>query len=214
VERALVKIGWQGKSVLFAGRTDAGVHAEGQVIAFDLDWGHAEEELNKALNAELPKDISADQVRRTRQNFHPRYDALSRTYQYRILTRPIRVPLMERYCWRVWPEVDVRRIKKESRHLIGSHNFAALGKAHQPGGSTFREISRAAWKKNGTELVFEISGNAFLYHMVRNIVMTLVKIGQGLEPAGRIKELLDNPAESKAQGLAPARGLSLLDVKY
>ncbi len=214
VERVLPKLGWKEKSVLFAGRTDAGVHAAGQVIAFDLDWGHTEEELQKAINAVLPHDISALEVKRTRNDFHPRYQALSRVYQYQILNSPIRNPLQERYIWRVWPEIDVKLVKTASRHLLGSHDFAAFGKPHQPGGSTIREIKSTAWKKEGKKLVFELEGNAFLYHMVRHIVAVLVKIGQGLEPVHKIKNYLDDPGGLDAQGLAPAQGLSLVEVKY
>ena len=214
LERGLLKIGWKGKSALFAGRTDAGVHAAGQVIAFDLDWGHTEKVLQKAINAVLPQDISAVEVKRTNKDFHPRYQALSREYHYQIRNSPTRDPLQERYIWRVWPETDVKLMRKASRYLIGSHDFSALGKPHQPGGSTCREISRAVWRKKGNKLVFELEGNAFLYHMVRHIVAVLVKIGQGLEPENIIKNYLDNPTGPEAQGLAPAHGLSLVEVKY
>jgi tRNA pseudouridine38-40 synthase len=214
LERGLLKIGWKGKSVLFAGRTDAGVHAAGQVIAFDLDWGHTESELQKAINAVLPPDISAVEVKRTSADFHPRYQALSREYHYQILNSPTRDPLQERYIWRVWPKLDVHLMEKASRHLIGTHDFAALGKPHQPGSSTIRMISRTAWRKKENKLVFELVGNAFLYHMVRHIVAVLVKIGQGLEPEQRLKEYLDYPGGPEAQGLAAAQGLSLVEVKY
>ena len=214
LEEALAKIGWQGKRVTLAGRTDAGVHAAGQVAAFDLNWGHAEEELEKALNAVLPKDIAAVRIERTRSDFQPRYEALSRKYHYTILTSPVRDPLQERYSWRVWPELDSRLMKRESRYLLGSHDFNALGAPHKPGGSTVREIKRARWQKQGNSLIFEIVGNAFLYHMVRRIVMALVKIGHHKEPAGGIKDYLENPTGPPAQGLAPARGLSLVKVEY
>jgi tRNA pseudouridine38-40 synthase len=214
LEEALRKIGWQGKRVLFAGRTDAGVHAAGQMVAFDLDWGHKEEELERALNAVLPPDIAAAKIRRTRNDFHPRYEALSRKYHYRILSSPVRDPLQERYCWRIWPELDLRLIRRESRYLLGSHDFQALGTPHKPEGSTIREIKRVRWLKKGNSLVFEIVGNAFLYHMVRRIVMALVKIGEHKEPAGGIRDYLENPAGPSAQGLAPAQGLSLVKVEY
>jgi tRNA pseudouridine38-40 synthase len=214
LEEALRKIGWQGKRVLFAGRTDAGVHAAGQMVAFDLDWGHKEEELERAINAVLPPDIAAAKIRRTRDDFHPRYEALSRKYHYRILSSPVRDPLQERYCWRIWPELDLRLIRRESRYLLGSHDFQALGTPHKPEGSTIREIKRVRWLKKGNSLVFEIVGNAFLYHMVRRIVMALVKIGEHKEPAGGIRDYLENPAGPSAQGLAPAQGLSLVKVEY
>lgn len=214
LEKALARIGWQEKSVLFAGRTDAGVHAAGQVIAFDLDWGHTEKELHQAINAVLPQDISAVEVQKAENDFHPRFKALSRVYQYQILNSSIRDPLQERYLWRVWPEIDVRIMKKASRQLIGSYDFAAFGKPHQPGGSTIRQIIKADWNKKGNKLVFRLEGNAFLYHMVRHIVMVLVRIGQKLEPADTIREYLDDPLGREAQGLAPAQGLSLIEVKY
>lgn len=214
LEKALSRIGWQEKSVLFSGRTDAGVHAAGQVVAFDLDWGHTEKELKKAINAVLPSDISAFEVHKTEKDFHPRYDALSRIYQYQILNSSTRDPLQERYMWRVWPKVDVRIMKKTSRQLIGSHDFAAFGRPHQPGGSTIRQISKADWNKKENKLIFRLEGNAFLYHMVRHIVMVLVRIGQKIDPADIIKEYLDDPQGSEAQGLAPAAGLSLIEVKY
>lgn len=214
LEKALLKLGWQGKSVLLAGRTDAGVHAAGQVAAFDLKWSHTEKELNQALNAVLPQDISAVKVHRTRPDFHPRYQAISRNYQYRVLSSPVRDPLQERYLWRIWPELDLRAMRKASRALLGTHDFKALGTPHQADGSTIRKIDRAAWRKTGRQLVFEISGNAFLYHMVRSIVMVLVKIGQGLEPPDRISHYLEDPSGTPAQGLAPARGLTLIEVRY
>ena len=214
VEQALGKLNWQGSSVLFAGRTDAGVHAAGQVIAFDLVWDHTEKELNQALNAVLPHDISAVRINSTKSDFHPRYDALSREDHYQILCSPIRDPLRERYVWRVWPEVDVQLMKKASRSLVGSHDFAALGNPHQLGGSTIRKISRVAWKKKGDLLIFEVVGNAFLYHMIRHIVMLLVKIGQRKEEPEALKNCLLNPTGPPSQGLAPASGLSLVVVFY
>jgi tRNA pseudouridine38-40 synthase len=105
-------------------------------------------------------------------------------------------------------------MRKETRLLIGSHDFAALGSPHQPGGSTIRKIERAGWKRKGNLLVFEIVGNAFLYHMVRRIVMALVKAGQDSGPAAGIQTYLEDPASPPAKGLAPARGLTLVKVKY
>ncbi len=214
VKKALRKLAWQEKTVLFAGRTDAGVHAAGQVVSFDLEWDHTEKESHQALNAVFPQDISAVQISRTKSDFHPRYDALSREYQYQILCSPIRNPLRERFTWRVWPEIDVKLMRRASRSLIGSHDFAALGNPHQQGGSTVRNINRAAWKKQGDVLVFKIVGNAFLYHMIRRIVIVVVKIGQGKAQPNALKIFLANPSGPPSQGLAPANGLSLVEVRY
>ena len=214
VEKSLGKLGWQGTAVLFAGRTDAGVHAAGQVISFELDWNHSDKELERAFNAVLPQDIAAVRVKRTEKNFHPRYDALSREYHYQILTRPIRDPFHERYCWRVGPGIELGLMRRASKILLGSHYFAALGSPHQPDGSTVRQLTRTDWKRRGELLRFEIVGNAFLYHMVRRIVMVLVNIGQKKETINQLENYLENPSGPSAQGLAPAKGLSLVKVRY
>ena len=122
--------------------------------------------------------------------------------------------MQERFVWRVWPEIDVKLMRRASRSLIGSHDFAALGNPHQPGGSTVRNINRIAWKKQGEVLVFKVVGNAFLYHMIRRIVIVMVKIGQGKAQPNALKSYLSNPSGPPSQGLAPANGLSLVDVRY
>ncbi len=105
-EKALQRLGWPGRSAMMAGRTDAGVHAAGQVAAFDFDWAHTPEELGRALNANLPADMAVHRVQAVPAEFHPRFDAASRRYRYRLFCRNSRDPLRERYAWRVWPAVD------------------------------------------------------------------------------------------------------------
>ncbi len=214
VEEALRKLAWPGKSILFAGRTDAGVHASGQVITFDFAWNHSPADLQRALNAHLPKDISLMSIKPTNADFHPRFDALARHYVYRIYCSPIRDPLRERYTWRVWPSLNIERLRAASQHLLGIHDFAAFGSPHKPGGSTIREIHTISWKKEKDEYFFEVQGNAFLYHMVRHIVQLLVAIGQGMEEIDTIKQYLLNPEDTPVPGLAPAQGLTLKKVVY
>lgn len=214
VEKALRKIDWQGKAVYFAGRTDAGVHAAGQVIAFDKSWTHSERDLQRALNASLPEDVAAVQVERAAEDFQPRYDADYRRYTYHIRCSPVRDPLQDRYCWRVWPGVTLDRMQQASGALIGVHDFNALGSPHQERGSTIREVRQAAWEQEGERFTFQITGNAFLYHMVRHIVIMLSEIGQGKKPMAAVKGLLDHPEGPPAKGLAPAKGLILTEVGY
>lgn len=215
VEEALHSLGWQGRSILAAGRTDSGVHAAGQVIAFDLDWAHSEQDLLRALNSNLPQDISAQQVRQVLSDFHPRYDAVARTYRYHLICREIRQPLLERFAWRVWPELNLNWLNLASLNLIGKHDFSAFGAAHRPGGSTIREIYLAEWQRVGTSsFMFEVKGNAFLYHMVRRMVDFLVKIGTGVYAPEEVRSYLQSPVPQSLQGLAPAHGLSLWQVHY
>jgi tRNA pseudouridine38-40 synthase len=219
VEAALRQLGWQERAILAAGRTDTGVHALGQVIAFDLDWQHGTEELRSALNALLPPQVSALQVLIASESFHPRYAAIARRYRYRIFCQPVRNPLKERYAWRVWPAVAVERLREAAAILEGEHDFAAYGASPRVGGSTVRKVMQAEWQyalpgDGLEELYFEITGNAFLYHMVRRLVSIQVKIGQNRRSMDELVESLQYPHQRKVQGLAPAHGLTLMAVYY
>ncbi len=216
VEDALRKLDWAGESVLMAGRTDSGVHALGQVLAFDLDWHHPAEDLQKALNALLPKDVSARNVAECAAQFHPRYDALSRSYRYTILLDPVRNPLEECYAWRVWPSPDLRLLQAAAELFLGWHDFAAFGSPMKDGASTVREVIAASWNQapEDEHLIFTITANAFLYHMVRRLVHVQVKVGQGILQVEEVIKYLHNPSSPPIQGLAPPQGLTLVEVKY
>lgn len=214
LENALRKIGWQGSSVLVAGRTDAGVHASGQVVAFDFEWKHSPEDLCNALNANLPLEIAVNQAKAARPDFHPRFDATARSYEYCIICRPTRDPLRERYTWRVWPQPEMSLLKDCAGKLIGVRDFAAFGTSPQEGGTTTREIFSAEWRKAGDELSFKVSANAFLYHMVRRMVNLQVEIGLGKKPINVLDAALTEPQMELIQGLAPANGLFLRKVEY
>ena len=214
-ETALRKLGWDDPSISLAGRTDSGVHACGQVVAFDLSWNHAAESLQRALNALLPDDIAARSICVSRDDFHPRFDALGRKYCYKIFCDPARDPLRERYAWRVWPAPDYALLQDAANALIGTHNFAAFGRATNPEGSTIREVRQAIWQKQDERLTFEVTANAFLYHMVRRMVFVQVSCGHGKLEVGKISQVLGNPENQDVfQGLAPAQGLHLVEVSY
>jgi tRNA pseudouridine38-40 synthase len=213
VEAALRKIGWSGSSILAAGRTDSGVHASGQVIAFDLDWAHSSEALGRALNANLPKDVAGLAVQIAEPEFHPRYDARVRSYQYRIYVSPDRNPLLERYAWRVWPKVEPQKLVNAARLLNGTHDFAAFGTPPRLGGSTIRTVFHAGWVLQAGGLLFEVSGNAFLYHMVRRLVYLQVLTGQGRIDLEEWRKAV-HEAQPQTPGLAPSQGLTLTEVRY
>jgi tRNA pseudouridine38-40 synthase len=213
-EVALRKLGWKGEAIQAGGRTDAGVHASGQVAAFDLTWDHPAQALLAALNANLPADVSVRTLCVSTADFHPRYDALARRYRYRLFCDVSRDPLRERFAWRVWPAVNMDCLQRAALSLSGRHDFAAFGRPLRSGGSTIRTIQHAGWQLSGTELVFDITADAFLYHMVRRLVFTQVAIGQGkLEPEF-ISKNLESHAQKMIQGLAPPHGLALVEVIY
>lgn len=212
-ESALRGLGWDGRAILSAGRTDTGVHASGQVVAFDLEWSHSAEALGKALNAALPEDMAVQACRETGPDFHPRYDATRRTYQYRTLYKPQRDPLGERYAWRLWPALDAELLRQAAALLTGTHDFAAFGNPPRAGGSTVRSVYHAAWSPAGEGLLFEVCANAFLYHMVRRMVFWQVLVGQGRMSLEDLA-LAVNAAQPGSPGLAPPQGLTLVEVRY
>jgi tRNA pseudouridine38-40 synthase len=214
VEKALRRLGWQDKAIMAAGRTDTGVHATGQVIAFDLEWAHSPAALQAALNANLPQAVAARSVSPVAPDFHPRYAARARCYRYRLFCQPVRDPLVERYAWRVWPALQVGALTQAAVWLSGEHDFAAFGPPPRTGGSSVRTVFRAGWQEADAELVFEISANAFLFRMVRRLVGLQVQIGQGLLPVERMRQVLEQPPAEQVQALAPAHGLTLVKVLY
>jgi tRNA pseudouridine38-40 synthase len=215
LEAALRKLDWSDRSITLAGRTDAGVHASGQVAAFDLNWNHPPEALLRALNALLPEDVAARSVTVSGADFHPRFDALNRTYRYQIFCDPARDPLHERYAWRVWPAPDFDLLHTGASQLIGTHDFAPFGGPTRPNGGTIRDVQRAIWRQQAERLTFEVTANAFLYHMVRRMTFVQVAIGQGKLEAGVISQALGAPqGQPVFQGLAPPSGLSLTSVGY
>ena len=214
LEKALCRLGWLGKSVFLAGRTDSGVHASGQIATFDLLWKHNSIDLVKALNCHLPPTISVKHAEIVRQDFHPRFDALSRKYCYRFYCQTVRDPLRERFAWRLWPALDGNILELAASMIIGEHDFGAFGTPPRPGNSTIRTIMNANWCSNGDEWTFEVQADAFLYHMVRRLVFVQVAVGQGKFPIQVVSELLEKKTNQLLAGLAPANGLTLVEVKY
>jgi tRNA pseudouridine38-40 synthase len=211
---ALSSLGWRGRAVLCGGRTDAGVHAEGQTAAFDLEWAHAPEELQRALNAILPQDISCRALRVSAPDFHPRYRALRRCYRYRLFAAPERNPLRERYALRVWPAPDVGRMAEAARALPGKRDFRAFGSAPRPGSHTVRTVFRGDWERQGEDWNFWIEADAFLFRMVRTIVGTLLQVGNGRRSLEEFQKLLLSPPLGKSAPPAPACGLCLMRIDY
>src|SRR5512142_1930207 len=183
LDKALCKVGWTGRSVMMAGRTDTGVHATGQVAACDLDWSHhSDEELVRALNAALPADMAVRQARMVPAKFHPRFDAISRCYRYRLFCQPLRDPLRERFAWRVWPPVNGDAFANTAKLFLGTHDFSAFGSPTTPRGGTVRTVTNAEWSQTRAakdEWRFEVQANAFLYRMVRRLVFVQVAVAQG-----------------------------------
>jgi tRNA pseudouridine38-40 synthase len=216
IEAALARLCGSPGRVIGAGRTDTGVHASGQVIAFEAEWPHALVKLERALNASLPDDVALRELQECGARFHPRFSALSRAYQYSACVGGVRDPLRRRFAWQLDREIDLAAMNAAAGMLVGQHDFAAFGTA--PSGeddeTTVRVLMRAEWRRTGATATFEIEANAFLYRMVRRIVLILVRVGQGRIAPPMVREILESKDAGRIKGLAPACGLCLVDVKY
>ncbi len=213
LETALSHIGVESPSIIGAGRTDAGVHATGQVVAFDMTWPHAIGSLDRALNANLPDDVVVSDVREADERFHPRYSAVSRKYVYRVYVAEKPHPLRRLYAWYHARPLDVPAMQAASSVLAGSHDFTSFG-SPPAGTNAVRTVSEARWEENGDDLHFAIRANAFLYRMVRSIVGTLVVVGQGRMTGSEFAGILAACNRSLAAPSAPPQGLTLVEVQY
>jgi tRNA pseudouridine38-40 synthase len=222
VEAAIAKISGQPVTVIGAGRTDAGVHATGQIIAFDLLWKHDDDDLIRAINATLPDDIAVQRLERAAPDFHPRYYATSRTYQYFVYEAQIRQPMMARMSWWVRPPIhqrlDIDRMNWAAAKLLGVHDFASFGRPPQ-GDRTTRQIFRSEWAievpTQGTRLIsYCIEANAFLYRMVRAVVAALVEVGLYRMTIEAFIEAFQAKDRGRIKYLAPPHGLTLVAVNY
>ncbi|MCA9914849.1 MAG: tRNA pseudouridine(38-40) synthase TruA [Anaerolineae bacterium] len=216
VEEALEKVLGVKTVVRAAGRTDTGVHATGQVIAFDAVWKHGEATLLKAVNVYLPEDIAL-QTLVQHDDFHPRYDALSRTYRYAVVVVNVRQPLLAKRAWQLHTELDEQRLQEAAALLIGEHDFAAFGTPPK-GDNTVRLVYRSQWQPMTLEGVagytYEVEATAFLYHMVRRIVGSLVAVGRGQISLQAFETMFRSADLSQNKWMAPPQGLVLTSVRY
>jgi tRNA pseudouridine38-40 synthase len=213
VETALERVTEKRISVVGAGRTDTGVHAEGQVIAFDTEWRHSLPDLHRAMNAVLPQDVAVRELAQAATGFHPRYDALSRRYRYTVYNGLVRAPLARRTSLHVAQTLDLEAMKAASGLTVGEHDFAAFGRPTQ-GEVTVRQVMEAQWVADPPWFFFEIEANGFLFRMVRSIVGTLLEIGRGRLSTEQFQKILASRDRSLAGQTAPAQGLCLIQVNY
>jgi tRNA pseudouridine38-40 synthase len=198
-----------------AGRTDAGVHAIGQVASVSVGFTHDLSTLTRALNAQLPADVRVTQIAEVDASFHARFSARSKTYRYQMRAGVVGLPFDRLYVWELAAPLDVAAMREAARRLIGTHDFTAF----QSAGSEARDAVRTMTRSELNEgpdglLLYEVSGNGFLRHMVRAIVGTLVDVGRGWRTPAQVGALLHGGVRGAAGPTAPAHGLLLVRVDY
>lgn len=213
LERTLEKLTGVPCRVLAAGRTDAGVHAEGQVIAVDTEWRHPLTDLHRGINALLPQQIAVSRLEIAEPTFHPRYDALRRWYRYTLYRGSVRDPLTARFSLHFARSLNVEAMRVATSMLGGRQDFAAFG-SPVVGENTVREVYRAMWTEQDAWLYFDIEANAFLYRMVRMIVGTLLRVGKGVLLPDEFGDILRTRNRRKAGPAVVAQGLCLKTVSY
>jgi tRNA pseudouridine38-40 synthase len=230
LEEAAARIMGEPVKVFGSGRTDSGVHALGQVAHFTTSCPIPVRNLRTALNQILPPEIRVRRSEEASAGFHARYAARSKIYRYKILQAPICSPFLWRYVWHYPHTLDRNRMAKAARALLGEHDFTSFAASAQPesdlgdqGASPVRQAksmvrritaSRILWSKQRRILAYEVEGNGFLHHMVRNIVGTLVEVGRGVIDGCDIVRILRARDRTAAGPTAPAQGLCLVRVDY
>lgn len=214
VEDALSQVADHDVEVYCAGRTDAGVHATGQVLHFDSTSPRTERSWLLGANSNLPDDVGLTWIQPVADDFHARYSATARTYRYLILNRLVRSPLCRTRAWWLYEPVDADRMSHAAERLLGEHDFSAFRAADCQARHATRELRQIEVRREGDWISVTVSANAFLQHMVRNIVGTLVAVGKQDQPVEWVTEVLESRDRRRAGVTAPAAGLTLLHVEY
>jgi tRNA pseudouridine38-40 synthase len=214
LERAAKKLFGKNISLIGSGRTDAGVHAAGQVANFKIDSKLPLDNIKKGLNRFLPEHISVVSAQETPLNFHARFDAKEKLYKYTIVNRKVRHPLLKEYAAFVSYDLDIDAMKKAGKFLIGRKDFRSFQSADRIKRASVRTVKMIDIIVRGPLVEIYIQADGFLYNMARNIVGTLIEVGRGRLRAGAVKNILLRQNRRFAGQTAPAKGLCLLKVFY
>lgn len=214
VEEAIAKVANHAVEITCAGRTDSGVHATAQVVHFDTAAERSSRGWILGINSNLPDDVSICWAQQVSDDFHARFSAVSRSYRYQILNRLIRPALERHRVWWIYEQLDSDRMHAAAERLLGEHDFSAFRAAGCQAARPLREIRSIAVRRDGDRITLQVTANAFLQHMVRNITGTLVAIGKGEESVGWIDEVLASRDRKQGGIAAPAHGLTFVGVEY
>ena len=214
IETALERIFGEPVRVFGSGRTDAGVHARGQVASISIPRPFDPGELQRALNAMLPADIVVLDISPAPDNFDPRRAARSRVYEYRVLNRRIASAFEYRYSWLVRERLDLAAMNDAAQVFVGEHDFAAFRSLGTDVTTTVRRVISSGWTRDADVLVYRVEASSFLRHMVRAMVAAMIDVGRGKLTTEKIVTILGGRDRHAAPANAPPGGLYLVEVRY
>ncbi|MBR6315594.1 MAG: tRNA pseudouridine(38-40) synthase TruA [Lachnospiraceae bacterium] len=214
LETVLSRLAEEEVEVIGAGRTDAGVHAEGMCCHFRTDTDLSPEELRELMNRYLPEDIAVVKLTEASDRFHARYNATGKTYRYTIYNGTAKPVFDRKYAWHIDGKLHLEKMKEAAEILRGKHDYAAFCKTAGKNKSTVRNVDRIDIRQKGEYLILEFHGDGFLRNMVRILTGTLVAVGKGQLDAEQVRALMEEGDRRKAPPTAPAQGLCLVKVDY
>ncbi len=214
LNRCLTDLFGEEIKVIGASRTDAGVHAMGNIAIFDTQARMPAEKVSYALNQRLPEDIRIQCSEEVAPDWHPRHCDSRKTYEYRIYRGKFQMPIKRLYSYFTYYELDVKRMQEAAKYLVGEHDFKSFCQTGAQVESTVRTIYTLEVEEQGSDVVIRVCGNGFLYNMVRIIAGTLMEVGQGKRAPESMKEIVEALDRQKAGPTAPAHGLMLLKYEF
>ncbi|MGN1205367.1 MAG: tRNA pseudouridine(38-40) synthase TruA [Eubacterium sp.] len=214
LQKALCDLLREPVELIGASRTDAGVHAQGNVAVFDTNTRIPAEKIAIAVNQRLPEDIRVMKSEQVNDDFHPRYAVSEKTYEYHISNVPIQLPTERLYSYFVYLPLDVEKMQKAAALLVGEHDFAGFCSAKSQVQTTVRTIYRCEVEKSGHQICIRVTGSGFLYNMVRIIAGTLVEVGLGRREIAMVSQAIEKADRALAGPTAPPEGLSLIKIEY
>lgn len=214
LDKAIKELTGENVHVIGASRTDAGVHAMGNVAVFDTESTIPGEKFTFALNRFLPDSIVIQESREVAADFHPRHCNTRKTYEYRILNTTVPIPQKRLFSWNVSGEIDLEKMRKAATYIVGEHDFKSFCCVRTQVESTVRTIYSLDILEEKNEIVIRIQGNGFLYNMVRIIAGTLIQVGKGKYKPEYVKEMLEACDRTEAGQTAPPQGLTLMKIEY
>lgn len=214
LEEALSKVANEPIEVICAGRTDAGVHATGQVVHFDTNASRPERSWTLGINANLPDSVAVKWAREVDKDFHARYSATARRYRYIIYNNPLRSGILTKGVTHIYYDLDVAPMAEAAKCLVGEHDFSAFRAANCQSRTPYRCITDISVERRGQYIIIDVQANAFLHHMVRNIAGSLIEVGRREQSVEWMSDILAAKDRTKAAATAKPHGLYMVKVTY